>query len=47
LELVALAGDEAQAEQGGLRVRVGLQGVAVGFGGLEEIIPGVVATGGF
>ena len=47
LELIALAGDETQAEQGGLGARIGLQCPAIGFGGVEEIVPGVVLAGCF
>jgi hypothetical protein len=45
-ELLGLAGEDAEAEEGGLRVRVNLQCVAIGDGGLEQAVFGVVLTGG-
>ncbi len=47
LELVGLAGDEAQAEQSGLGLRVDCEGLAVGVCGFEEVVLGVVGLGGF
>jgi hypothetical protein len=47
LELVALAGEQAEAEERGLRLGVGLEGFAVGLGGVEEIAVGVEVAGGF
>jgi hypothetical protein len=42
LELVALPGQKTEAEERGLRLRVGLEGFAVDLGGLEEVALGVV-----
>ena len=44
-ELIALASNEAEAEQGLGGVWIGLEGTAVGFGGLEKIARGVHPTG--
>jgi hypothetical protein len=45
--LVALAGDEAEAQKGELRWMAGVEGLAIGLGGLQEMALGVMTAGLF
>jgi len=45
LELVGLVGEEAQTEEGRVILGVGEEDFAVGFGGVEEMVLGVVVAG--
>lgn len=47
LGLAGLTGEEAEAEQGGVVLWVGEEGFAVGLGGLEEVVLGVLEAGCF